>query len=151
MNERDSLKTRPARKAAPALAQFSSSLFRDLARKTRFVDPNLAAAWPRIVGEDFAGLCRPGRITGAKSGRTLEVVVPNGAAAARIEFESARIREKVNGFLGPGVIARIAIRQAGGKAPIAREDAGHLDSALSRFRASFAARRSDGPNRDGDR
>lgn len=148
----DPIKTRPARKAAPAVGRFTASVFSDLARKTKFVDPALAAAWPRIVGEELAALSRPGRLTGAKAGRTLEVVVPNGAAAARIQFESGRIREKANGFLGPGVVARIAVRQAGGEAPKAprdSENAGRLDSALSRFRASFAARREDGPKGDG--
>lgn len=151
------IKTRPARKASPPVGRFTASVFSDLAQKTKFVDPALARAWPRIVGEEIAALCRPGRLTGAKAGRTLEVVVPNGAAAARVQFESGRIRENVNAFLGPGVVARIGVRQAGGKAPKPPRDgenAARLDSALGRFRASFAARRKtdpdgDGPNGDG--
>jgi hypothetical protein len=142
----------PSWKTAPAVGRFTAAVFSDLAQKTKFVDPALAAAWPRILGDELAGLSRPGRLTGSKAGRTLEVVVPNGAAAARIQFESGRIREKVNDFLGPGVVARIAVRQAGGKPPQTphdRENTGRLDSALSRFRASFAARREDGPKGDG--
>lgn len=118
--------TRAARSPAPALARFTGEILADLARKTRFVDPELAAKWPRLAGEEVAGLCRPGRLTGGREGRTLEVIVPHGAAAAVVSAASEALRLRLNDYFGPDAIARIAIVQGGGH-PGAR-------GGLSRFR-----------------
>ncbi len=134
--------TRPARSAPPAVGRIAARIFADLARKTRYVDPNLAADWPRIVGPEIAGLCRPGRLTGGRLGRTLEVFAPNGAAAARVQFEAESIRRKVNELLGPGAVGRIAVRQAG-----ARPNDGvggersRLETALGRFRSAVSSKK----------
>lgn len=149
MAELDRIQTRPARKAAPALARYSKDVFIGLAQRTRFVDPMLARAWAEIAGPELAALCRPGRMSGGARGRTLEIVVPNGAAAARVELEACDLCEKLNAFMGPGVVARISIRQAGGKktadSPRRGESDGGLDSALGRFRALLSARRGEKP------
>ncbi len=118
--------TRAARASAPALSRFSADILADLARKTRFVDPELIARWPSLAGPDLARLCRPGRLTGGREGRTLEVIVPHGAAAATVEFSSEMLRRRLNDYFGPGSIARIAVIQ-GPAAPTAR-------GGLSRFR-----------------
>lgn len=119
--------TRAARQAAPALSRYASGVLADLARKTRFVDPDLAANWPVLAGSEIARLCRPGRLTGGREGRTLEVVVPHGAAAASVEFASETLRRRLNDYFGPNAIARIAIIQ--GPAPPKAPGGG-----LSRFR-----------------
>ncbi|MFZ5616058.1 MAG: DciA family protein [Pseudomonadota bacterium] len=119
--------TRAARSAAPALSRFSAQVLADLARKTRFVDPDLAANWPVLAGPEIARLCRPGRLTGGREGRTLEVVVPHGAAAASVEFASETLRRRLNDYFGPNAIARIAVIQ--GPAPPKAPGGG-----LSRFR-----------------
>jgi len=134
--------TRAARPSAPGLGRYSAQVLAELARQTRFVDPNLAADWSRIVGADFAALCRPGRLSGGRSGRTLEIVATSGAAASRLHFEAEAIRRKVNEYLGPGAVARIAVRQAGAKGP--DSDDGKLDAALGRFRAAVTAKKPTG-------
>lgn len=122
--------TKAARAAAPSLARFSAGVLSDLARKTRYVDPDLVANWPTLAGAELSRLCRPGRLTGggglARTGRTLEVVVPHGAAAASVEFAAETLKRRLNDYFGPGSIARIAIVQAAApaKAP----------GGLSRFR-----------------
>lgn len=128
--------TRPARKAPPPLGRYAAAVLADLARRTRFVDPAIASRWPDLVGPEIAALSRPGRLTGAGPGRTLEIIVPDGAAAARVAFEAEAIRRRLNEALGPGAIGRVAVRQ---RAEAAAADP-RLETALSRFRAAVARR-----------
>lgn len=118
--------TRGVRQSAPALARFSSGVLEGLARQTRFVDPALIARWSELAGPEISRLCRPGRLTGGRQGRTLEVIVPHGAAAASVEFASETLRRRLNAYFGPEAIVRIAVIQgvpqknpgaAGGKPP----------------------------------
>lgn len=124
----------PARRAAPAIGRYANEIFSELARRTRFVDPNLAVDWPRVVGTELAGLCRPGRLSGGRLGRSLEVFAASGAAASRVQFEAETLRRKVNEYLGPGVVVRIVVRRAAEAADT------RLESALGRFRAAVKAR-----------
>jgi len=119
--------TRGTRAAAPSLSRFSSAVLADLARKTRYVDPDIIAIWPKLAGPELSRLCRPGRLSGGREGRTLEVVVPHGAAAASVAFASEDLRRRLNDYFGPNAIARIAIIQAP-RAP------GGPKGGLSRFR-----------------
>ncbi len=125
------IKTRPVRSAPPAISGAARAVIEGLARRTRFVEPNLGADWPSIVGSEAAALCRPGRMTGGRADRTLEVVAANSAAAAKIRFAAEDLRRRVNDHLGPGTIGRIAVRQRGAPNP----DPGPGGAAtLSRFR-----------------
>lgn len=103
--------TRGPRAAAPPLSRFSTELIADLARRTRFVDPDIAARWTELAGPELSKLCRPGRLTGGGTGRTLEVIVPHGAAAASVEFAAETLRRRLNGYFGPGAIGQIAVLQ----------------------------------------
>ena len=140
------IKTRPPIPAAPSVGKFSAGVFADLAKSTRYVDPKLAADWPKIVGEETADLCRPGRLTGGHRGRTLEVFAANAAAAAKVQFEAEAIRRKVNDFLGPDTVGRLSVIH---KEEPRRSDPNDdpetpLGSALSRFRASVSAKADKG-------
>lgn len=137
--------TKPARRAPPSIRGAAAQVLAALARQTCFVDPALVTQWPLMVGEELAGLCRPGRLTGGRIGRTLELITPNGAAAARIAIETEAIRRRVNDFLGPGAVERVVIRQGGGEQPPSLDDDdprpdGPVRAALSRFRATLNAR-----------
>lgn len=123
--------TRRARQSAPSLARFSAGVVEDLARKTRYVDPGLIARWPELAGPELSRLCRPGRMTGGREGRTLEVVVPHGAAAVSVEFASETLRRRLNVYFGPDAIARIAIVQSAGPSAPGPNCPG---GGLSRFR-----------------
>ncbi len=130
--------TRGPRASPPRLARFAGALVADLARRTRYVDPDIAARWTEFAGPELSRLCRPGRLTGgqtgATGGRTLEVIAPNGAAATSVEFASEALRRRLNEYFGPDAIARITVIQGTNSA-----DAGGMPKArpgLSRFRAS---------------
>lgn len=92
------------------------------------MDPEIAARWTELAGPELSKLCRPGRLTGGPSGRTLEVIVPHGAAAASVEFAAETLKRRLNAYFGPNAVERIAVLQApaprGAEAP-----------RLSRFRS----------------
>jgi hypothetical protein len=119
--------TRGPRPAAPQVGRFAAALIADLARQTRFVDPDIAARWTELAGPELSKLCRPGRMTGGVAGRTLEVIVPHGAAAASVEFAAETLKRRLNGYFGPGAIERIAVLQG----PATSAD---VTPRLSRFR-----------------
>lgn len=144
---RDRIDTRPARPAPPAIGRYGAKVFAHLARETRYADPALAENWPTLAGPELADLCRPGRLTGARGG-ALEVFVPHGAAAARVQFEAEALRRRVNEYLGPDRVGRIVVRQAGGPPLRAKSQSATgvggtspLDGALSRFRGGISANR----------
>ncbi len=133
------VKTRPAREPPPAIGRYSSKIFADLAGRTNYVDPALAARWADLVGPEIAALCRPGRLTGGRIGATLEVFARNGATASRAQFEAETIRRRLNDYLGPGRVGRITVLQRA--ANPAAEPSGPLGAALSRFRASVSQKK----------
>ena len=126
---RNHIHTRPVRKAAPAVSRYSSALLAELARKTRFVDPDLVARWSEIAGPELSKMCRPGRMTGGgkNGGRTFEVIVPHAAAAASVEFAAETLKRRLNDFFGPGAIERISIVHGNAGDPV-------KTGGLSRFR-----------------
>jgi hypothetical protein len=130
--------TKPARQPPPRVHRYAAKVFADLAQKTKFVDPGLAASWSAIVGGEFASLCRPGRLSGGRAGRTLELIARNGPAAARIQFEAEAIRGLVNTHLGPGTVGHISVRQSA-----ARPSDVRLVGALARFKASIREKKGD--------
>ncbi len=136
-------KTRPVRRAAPAVGRAASAVFAALARKTKFVEPAFADNWPDIAGPEIAGLCRPGRLTGGpKGGRTLEVYAPSGAEAAALQMKTGELIARVNRYLGTGAVAHIAIRQRSRAAPSPPAEDGEspLGKALASFRAAVSRR-----------
>ena len=133
--------TKPARRGPPKIARAGASVLAQLARKTHFVDPALSDHWPTIAGPAIAALCRPGRITGrggGMNGRTLEIVAPNGAAAAQLQMLADDLKSRINRYLGPNSVAHIAIKQANRAAAIApagdEKRQTPLSTALSSFR-----------------
>lgn len=144
--------TRPARRAPPKIAAAGANVFAALAKKTKFADPELIGHWPTIAGKDLAALCRPGRITGmrAAGSRSLEVIAANGAAAAETQMRADELLTKVNRYLGPNAVVRIAVRQTNKTTPPAvaapsgarkaTDEASPLGEALSSFRSAVARR-----------
>ena len=131
--------TKPARSGPPHMRRHVARIVADLARRTKYVDPSLVEAWPALVGPEIAALCRPGRLAGGRLGRTLEVIAPNGAAAARVQFEAEAIRSRLNEHLGPGAVGRVAVRQGSG----VQSPHSQLDGALTRCRASIRRKSGD--------
>lgn len=76
----------------------------------------LKVQWPEIVGEQLARLCRPEKLTPAKGGRRLTLlVIP--AAAGLVQHQGEMIRQRVSVTVG-GDITAIKILQGHFGAPL---------------------------------
>ena len=147
--------TKPVRRGAPKASRAAAAVFSRLAKSTRYADPGLVENWPSIAGAEIAALGRPGKLHGNGPGRTLEVIVRDGAAAAEMQMRTDELIVAVNRFLGPDAVNRIAVRQRPGGVPKpveGRKDGadpantpsdGPLGAALSSFRAAIRAKSSD--------
>jgi len=109
------VQTRPVRAAPPAVRRSAKEILSTLARKTRYLDPALAARWTDFVGEELVKICRPGRMSGGRTDKTVEIIVSSGAAATRVQMETDAIKHRLNQHLGPNAVTRIAIRQVANK------------------------------------
>lgn len=142
--------TRPTRKGPPKAARAAAQVFSKLAQATRFADPGLADNWPSIAGAEIAALGRPGRVLGNGPGRTLEVIVRDGAAATELQMRADDLLTAVNRYLGPGAVERITVLQRAGagrdrvgNTPAKEETGGPLGAALSSFRAAIRSKSHD--------
>ena len=78
------------------------------------------------------------------------MIAPSGAAAAQMQMLADDLKMRVNRYLGPNAVARLAIRQRAGAparsrapagpAPLEAEDASPLGRALSSFRSAVKRR-----------
>ena len=145
--------TRPIRRGPPKASRAAAQVFSKLAQATRFADPGLADNWPSIAGAETAALGRPGRVTGSGPGRTLEVIVRDGAAAAELQMRIDDLLTAVNRYLGPGAIGRITVLQRAGAArkatksedkhPADADADNPLGAALSSFRSAIRSKSRD--------
>ncbi|MEM9233006.1 MAG: DciA family protein [Pseudomonadota bacterium] len=150
------VKTRPVRRAAPAVRRQMLTTLSALARKTGVLDPGGMEHWGESVGPELEKLCRPVRIRKQKNAETLVVSVPNGAAAMRVQYAQAQILARAKTHLGRHQLTRIAIEQTGMAAtkeprwksrhmapvattsePVVEAPAETLDEALARLAKSF--------------
>ncbi|MEO0697027.1 MAG: DUF721 domain-containing protein [Pseudomonadota bacterium] len=99
------------------MRRYSRDILARVARSTRYVDPTLAEKWPDIVGADISAICRPGRLSGGRQGRTLEIHVNSSAAAAAVEFNERAIIDSLNEYYGPGVIGHVRVQRVSGGPP----------------------------------
>ena len=73
----------------------------------------LIGAWPEIVGEALAAESAPEKLIAARGGPggTLHLRVAPGAALA-IQHSEPQLCERINAFLGAGLVARLRLVQA---------------------------------------
>jgi hypothetical protein len=98
--------------------------FRQLAKAAfaqhGFASEQLISQWEAIVGETISTFCRPERIiwpktaaeSNRKAGGTLVLKAQSGRGL-ELQYETPRIIERVNQFLGYGAITAIKIVQSG--------------------------------------
>ena len=129
---RGRVETRPVRSGPPPLGKAGRLLMGRLAQKTRYADPGLLMRWGDIVGAEFAALTRPGRMSPGRSDRSLEIMTPDGAAAAKVAFHEGALLDRLATYFGPGVVTRLKVTHAG--AGQGGEPASGGGRGLSRFR-----------------
>jgi hypothetical protein len=103
--------------------------FRTLAKaafqRHGFASEQLISQWDVIVGPQFAAFCSPDKInwpkTAAESAHKLGGTLVIRAVAGRgleLQYDAARVIERVNQFLGYGAIASLKIMQNGYVPPV---------------------------------
>jgi hypothetical protein len=105
--------TRPRRQPPPAIGARAAAILAEVARATRYAEPEITARWKEIAGAELAAVSRPGKLGPGPGARAFEVVVASGAAAQAVEFAAPALIEALNRWYGPGAIDRIAIAQTG--------------------------------------
>jgi len=143
-------RTRPLRRPPPAAGRSLAKMIRALDARFGQGAEGLQARWREIVGEALSRRTEPVRLITPKTGggATLELRV-EGPSATLIQHQSQEVIDRVNLFLGVGVVARLRIVQAplrGFKgreplpAPRRRRPMGPLDAAdEARLAESLAA------------
>ncbi len=107
--ERDRPHLKAPRAAGPGL----DALLRAAAARHGFPNLALLKHWRDVAGPQIARHARPVALRFPKDradGGTLELLV-DGAAVVLIQHQTPQILERANGFLGPGAIAKLKLRQ----------------------------------------
>lgn len=94
------------------LARIVPSLARSALGKGRSGLGALMLDWPEIVGTDVAAQAWPDKISRNRGGGAdLTLVVESGAAALEVQHRLEQVRQRVNLYLGRGVVERVKLRQ----------------------------------------
>ncbi|MCQ8185618.1 DUF721 domain-containing protein [Parvularcula maris] len=104
-------RTRPARRAAPKLAQSLAPHLSRLAKASGAMDPRLAAEWAEIAGPELASLARPIRIVQQGRVQALELSVKSGAAATRLRYAQDALLGRIRQKLGLPRLSKITFRE----------------------------------------
>jgi len=101
---------KPQYRHAPSASRATNKILRPLSRKFGPGVSSLRNHWAEVIGERWALLSKPTAIRGTTGAKTLHIEA-KGPAAAMLQADSARIRDKVNQFLGAGAINKIVVKQ----------------------------------------
>lgn len=105
--------TRAVRRSAPKLGRRVMPQIAKLAARSGAMDPRLAERWEEAAGADLAALCRPMRLKRQKNAVALEVSVPSGAAAMRLQYAQEQLLARLRTYLKEPRLTRLMIRQTG--------------------------------------
>jgi hypothetical protein len=103
------MRAKPTRRPPPRLGHDVRKLMRKHAKAGTTSISKLKEDWESLVGEEIAKFCRPEKLTGSKSARTLVLRV-HPAAATRIQHESETIRQRVSVAAG-GTVTKLKLVQ----------------------------------------
>ncbi len=104
-----------------------ATLTRPIFAERGFVNAELLAAWPRVVGADLAAVCAPTRVKFPRKGGpgVLHLRLTNPAKAPLIQHDEPAIVERINTFFGYRAIERLHCQHASPPADTPpRRDAG---------------------------
>lgn len=102
----------PTRPKARSVADLIGTAIDPLLRKRGLAKAELIAWWPEIVGPAYAGRTVPERIRWPRDGGAAILVVRcDPSLALQLSYESDRIRERLNTYLGFAAIGGVRIVQ----------------------------------------
>jgi len=88
----------------------AAPLARDAFARAGFRDPTLVLHWTEIAGAEVARLCCPLKLSEGPTGGVLTLKAEPGAAVF-LQHESQSLCQRINGYLGSAVIARLRFVQ----------------------------------------
>ena len=139
----------PTKPNARPVSELIGAAIDPLVRKRGLARAELVSWWPEIVGPAYAGRTVPERIRWPRDGGAAVLVIRcDPALALQISYETDRIRERLNTYLGFAAVGAVKIVQhriGRAEAPVAARPQAD-DKALRRLDA--ATRGCDGPLRD---
>ena len=97
-----------------ALAVTVARITKPLFGRRGFAEGAVIGDWPSVIGTEFAQHTSPERIVfgpGARSEGTLHLRVDGGGRATEIQHLAPQIVERINGFFGYRVVARLKLIQ----------------------------------------
>jgi len=110
----DQADDRSGRKGAVAVGALIGAIIDPVTRRRGFATAELIAAWPDIVGAQFAECTAPEKIVWPREetgGPAVLVLRVDGPRAIFVQHEAGQIVERANAFLGYGAIGRLRIVQ----------------------------------------
>ncbi len=115
-NEQDNTPNVRKRRGPIPLSELVGKLVAPMAATRGFAKTELAAAWPEIVGAQFAGFCRPEKLVWPKGPDSenrpaMLIVRVHGPRAIYLQHEATQIIERVNAFLGYRAVGQLKIVQ----------------------------------------
>jgi len=103
---------RPQYRPAPPAGRAVAKVLKPLSKK--FTGSSSAARliphWPSIIGEKWAKFSRPEKFSADKTGKILIISAP-GPAAALITASAGPILDRVNIYMGEGVVTGLRVQQ----------------------------------------
>jgi hypothetical protein len=144
-------KPRPAPRPPRHAGRGLTALIKSLDERFGHAPDALRARWREIVGEALAGRSEPIKLVKSRTGgATLELRVA-GPVAALVQHQAPLILDRLNLYLGAGVVARLRIVQGPlslapvRPRPIGRRVKPPLDAAAERALAESLAETPEGP------
>jgi hypothetical protein len=128
----------PYRPNAKPLAELIAPALDPVIRKRGLARAELLAWWPDIVGEAYAGRTLPERIRWPRDGRAATLIIKcDPSLALQLSYETSRIRERLNSYLGYQAIGAVKIVQhpVGSAAPARRAEQEPSPEAAARLEA----------------
>lgn len=116
--------SQPVRSFAKPVAELVMPTLDPVIRKRGLARAEIVAWWPDIVGEAYARLTLPERISWPRDGRAATLVIRcDPAAALQLSYELEGIRQRLNTFLGYPAVGAVRIVQRRLRPPAAEPPA----------------------------
>ena len=105
------------RRGPVALSELVGRVLDPVTARRGFATADLIAAWPEIVGPDYADCTRPERIVWPRGRAAVDTpgvlhLRVDGPRAILVQHELGQIIERINGFFGYAVVGTIRLVQA---------------------------------------
>lgn len=100
----------PRRNRTASVGRDAAELGANILAKAGFRNPTLVTRWAEIVGPGVAQVCQPVKLSDGPTGGVLTLKAEPGASLF-LQHETRVLCEKINGYLGHALVARLRFVQ----------------------------------------